>query len=167
MILCRKIIGQFHGKLLLSSKIAKIEAVAVEPVKRQTSEFIWFKLTSNRDFNGEIFFTLSTALSHDPFRSMANNCLFPVTCMHIFCFKQSFLGFKIFSIQLEHQEKLRESEPLRCQEFLGGFFEDGGWLSQGDLDERFWGERILGGSNGFQVEPRGGSRSSPTECWTV
>ena len=73
MILCREVIGQFLCKLLLSSKIAKAEALVVEPVKQKTSEFIWFNLTSNRDFNGENFFSLSAALPYDPFRSMANN----------------------------------------------------------------------------------------------
>ena len=73
MILCREVIGQFHCKLLLSSKIAKAEAVVVEPVKRKTSEFIWFKLTANRNFIGENFFGLNAALPYDPFRSMANN----------------------------------------------------------------------------------------------
>ena len=38
------------------------KAVLAEPVKRK-SEFIWFKLTSNRDFNGENFFSLSAAFS--------------------------------------------------------------------------------------------------------
>ena len=64
---------EFLCKLLLSSKIAKAEALIVEPVKQKTSEFIWFNLTSNRDFNGENFFSLSAALPYDPFRSMANN----------------------------------------------------------------------------------------------
>ena len=73
MILCREVIRQFHYKLLLSSKIAKAEAVVVEPVKWKTSEIIWFKLTSNRNFNGENFFSLSAALPYDPFRSMAKN----------------------------------------------------------------------------------------------
>ena len=73
MILCREVIGQFHCKLLLSSKIAKAEAVVVEPVKRKTSEFIWFKLTANRNFIGENFFSLNAALPYDSFRSMANN----------------------------------------------------------------------------------------------
>ena len=73
IILCREVIGRSHCKLLLSSKIAKTEAVVVEPVKRKASEFIWFKLTSDRDFNGETFFSLSAALPYDPFRSMANN----------------------------------------------------------------------------------------------
>ena len=73
MILCREVIGQFHCKLLPSSKIAKAEAVVVEPVKRKTSEFIWFKLTANRNFIGENFFGLNAALPYDPFRSMANN----------------------------------------------------------------------------------------------
>ena len=73
MILCREVIRQFHYKLLLSSKIAKAEAVVVEPVKRKMSKFVWFKLTSNRDFNRENFFSLSAALPYDPFRSMANN----------------------------------------------------------------------------------------------
>ena len=73
MILCREVIRQFHYKLLLSSKIAKAEAVVVEPVKRKTSEFIWFKLTANRNFIGENFFGLNAALPYDPFRSMANN----------------------------------------------------------------------------------------------
>ena len=59
IILCWEVIGQFHRKLLLSSKITKVETVVVEPVKRKTSEVIWFKLTSNRDFNGENFFSLS------------------------------------------------------------------------------------------------------------
>ena len=41
------------------------KAVVAEPVKRKTSEFIWFKFwfTSNRDFNGENFFSLSAAFS--------------------------------------------------------------------------------------------------------
>ena len=73
MILCREVIRQFHYKLLLSSKIAKAEAVVVEPVKRKTSEFIWFKLTANRNFIRENFFGLNAALPYDPFRSMANN----------------------------------------------------------------------------------------------
>ena len=73
MILCREVIGQFHCMLLLSSKTAKTEAVVVKPVKRKTSEFIWFKLTSTRDFNRENFSSLSAALPYDPFRSMANN----------------------------------------------------------------------------------------------
>ena len=46
-----------------------IKAVVVEPVKRKTSEFIWFKLTSNRDFNGENFFSLSEAFPYGLFRS--------------------------------------------------------------------------------------------------
>ena len=40
MIFPREVVGQFHGKLLLSSEIAKAEAFVVEPVKRKTSEFI-------------------------------------------------------------------------------------------------------------------------------
>ena len=59
--------------MLLSSKIAKAESVVVEPVKRKMSEFVWFKLTSNRDFNRENFFSLRAALPYDPLRSMANN----------------------------------------------------------------------------------------------
>ena len=55
--------------MLLSSKITKVEAVVVEPVKWKTSEVIWFKLTSNRDFNGENFFSLSAVLPFDPFCS--------------------------------------------------------------------------------------------------
>ena len=35
------------------------KAVVAEPVKRKPSEFIWFKLISNRHFNGENFFSLS------------------------------------------------------------------------------------------------------------
>ena len=42
--------------MLLSSKIAKAEAVVVEPVKRKMSEFVWFKLASNKDFKRENFF---------------------------------------------------------------------------------------------------------------
>ena len=42
--------------LLLSSKIAKAEAVVVEPVKRKMSEFVLFKLTSNKAFNWENLF---------------------------------------------------------------------------------------------------------------
>ena len=52
--------------------ITKVGAVVDEPVKRKTSEVIWFKLTSNRDFNGENFFSLSIVLPCDPFCSMAN-----------------------------------------------------------------------------------------------
>ena len=59
--------------MLLSSKIAKAEAVVVEPVKRKMSEFVRFKLTSDGDFNRENFFSVSAALPYDPFRSMANN----------------------------------------------------------------------------------------------
>ena len=40
IILCREVIGRSHCKLLLSSKIAKTEAVVVELVKRKASEFI-------------------------------------------------------------------------------------------------------------------------------
>ena len=59
--------------MLLSSKIAKAEAVVVEPVKRKMCEFVWFKLTSNKDFNRENFLSVTAALPYDPFRSMANN----------------------------------------------------------------------------------------------
>ena len=59
--------------MLLSSKIAKAKAVVVEPVKRKMSEFVWFKLTSNKDFKRDFFFSLSAALPYDPFRSVANN----------------------------------------------------------------------------------------------
>ena len=59
--------------MLLSLKIAKAEAVVVEPVKRKMSEFVRFKLTSDGDFNRENFFSVSAALPYDPFRSMANN----------------------------------------------------------------------------------------------
>ena len=60
-------------------------AVVVEPVKWKTCKFIWFKLNSNRDFNKENFFSLSTALSYDPFRSMANNWHQYNDCKLIFC----------------------------------------------------------------------------------
>ena len=40
MIFRREVIGQFHCKLLLTSEIAKAEAIVVEPVKRKTSEVI-------------------------------------------------------------------------------------------------------------------------------
>ena len=50
-----------------------IKAVVVEPVKRKTSEFIWFKLTSNSDFNGENFFSLSEAFPCGLFRSTTKN----------------------------------------------------------------------------------------------
>ena len=60
--------------------------------------------------------------------------------MHIFCFKQS---FKLYHDNKGYQEKLRESEPLRCHEFLGGFCEDGRGLSQ-NKDENIWGGKILG-----------------------
>ena len=59
--------------MLLSSKIAKAEAVVVEPVKWKMSEFVWFKLTSNKALIERIFFSLSAALPYDPFRSVANN----------------------------------------------------------------------------------------------
>ena len=68
--------------------------------------------------------------------------------MHIFCFKQS---FQLYHDNMGYQKKLRGSESwdlLRCHEFLGGFCEDGRWLSQ-DFDQRF-------GSYGFQVELEGG-----------
>ena len=55
--------------------------------------------------------------------------------MHIFSFKQS---FKLYYDNKGYQEKLRESEPLRCHEFLDGFCEDGGGLSQ-DKDETILG----------------------------
>ena len=63
--------------------------------------------------------------------------------MHIFCFKQS---FQLYHDNMGYQKKFRGSESwdlLRCHEFLGGFCEDGRWLSQ-DLDQRFWGEKSLG-----------------------
>ena len=111
MILCREVIRQFHYKLLLSSKIAKAEAVVVEPVKWKTSEIIWFKLTSNRNFNGENFFSLSAALPYDPFRSMAKNwhqyCKL-IFHLHPFCTQRlnslpskSIIFFCFFSISLE------------------------------------------------------------------
>ena len=40
MIFRREVIGQFHGKLLLSPESAKAEAIVVELVKRKTNEFI-------------------------------------------------------------------------------------------------------------------------------
>ena len=88
--------------------------------------------------------------------------------MYILCFKQS---FQLYHDNMGYQKKLRGSESwdlLRCHEFLGGFCEDGRWLSQ-DLDQRFWGEKSLGGSYGFQVERKGGGggQSVPTERWTV
>ena len=66
--------GSFTTSCSFIQRLQRLsEAVVVEPVKRKTSEFIWFKLTLNRDFNGENFFSLSVALLYDPFRSMANN----------------------------------------------------------------------------------------------
>ena len=53
--------------MLLSLKIAKADAVVVEPVKRKMSEFVWFKLTSNKDFNRENFFSVSAAMPYDHF----------------------------------------------------------------------------------------------------
>ena len=60
--------------------------------------------------------------------------------MHIFCFKQS---FKLYHDNIGYQKKLRESEPLRCHEFLGGFCEDGKGLSQ-DKDETILGWKDFG-----------------------
>ena len=82
--------------------------------------------------------------------------------MHIFCFKQS---FKLYHDNKGYQEKLRESEPLKCHEFLGGFCEDGRGLSQ-NKEENILGWKDIGGSSGFQAE-RKGVKSSLTECWTV
>ena len=70
--------------------------------------------------------------------------------MHIFCFK---LSFKLYHDNKGYQEKLRESEPLRCHEFLG-FCEDGRGLSQ-NKEENILGWKDIGGSSGFQVERKG------------
>ena len=58
MIFRQEVIEQFHCKLLPSLKIAKAEAIVVEPIKRKTSDIIviWFKLISNRDFTKEKLF---------------------------------------------------------------------------------------------------------------
>ena len=40
MIFRRRVIGQFDGKLLLSSEIARAKAIVVEPVKQKKKEFI-------------------------------------------------------------------------------------------------------------------------------
>ena len=40
MIFRREVIGQFYCELFLSLEIAKVEAIAVGPVKRETSESI-------------------------------------------------------------------------------------------------------------------------------
>ena len=75
VILCQEVLRQFHCKLLtFPQRLQRLsEAVIVEPIKCKMSEFISFKLTSNRDFHGENFSSLVVALPYDPFRSMANN----------------------------------------------------------------------------------------------
>ena len=76
IIFRREVTGQFHSKLLLSLDTAKAEAIVFGPVKwKKKSAFrvIWFKFISKRDFNEEIFYSLSAALPYDPFLSVANN----------------------------------------------------------------------------------------------
>ena len=44
MIFRREVTGKFHCKLLLSSEIAKAEAIVFEPGKRKTDEWVYSHL---------------------------------------------------------------------------------------------------------------------------
>ena len=84
MTFCWDVIRQFHCKLHLCSEISEAEPIVVKWVKQKTSDTaLWlkfFRCCRVIPFDRENIFSISVALPHDPFRSLAKICK---DCFHI------------------------------------------------------------------------------------